>query len=38
MLKPVKDKPNTKGCARMFTGEAKWIYKNVPSKTRVISY
>ena len=38
MLKPVKDKPNTKGCARMFTGEAKWIYKHVPTKTRVVSY
>lgn len=38
MLKPVKDKPNTKGCARMFTGEAKWIYSHVPTKTRVISY
>lgn len=37
-LKPVKDKPDTKGCARMFTGEAKWIYNHVPNKTRVISY
>lgn len=37
-IKPVKQQPDTKGCARMFTGEAKWIYSHVPSRTRVISY
>ena len=36
--KKVKDRPDTKGCARMFTSEAYWIYKNVPNKTRVVSY
>lgn len=37
-IKPVKQQPDTKGCARMFTGEAKWIYNHVPNKTRVVSY
>lgn len=37
-IKRVKQQPDTKGCARMFTGEAKWIYSHVPSRTRVISY
>lgn len=37
-IKPVKQQPDTKGCARMFTGEAKWIYSHVPNKTRVVSY
>lgn len=36
--KKVNDRPNTKGCARMFTDQAYWIYKNVPNKTRVVSY
>lgn len=36
--KKVNDRPNTKGCARMFTSQAYWIYKNVPNKTRVVSY
>ncbi len=36
--KKVKDRPDTKGCVRMFTSEAKWIYKNIPNKTRVVSY
>ena len=36
--KKVKDRPDTKGCVRMFTSEAKWVYKNIPNKTRVVSY
>lgn len=37
-IKPVKQVPDTKGCARMYTSEAKWIYNHVPNKTRVVSY
>ena len=36
--KKVKDRPDTKGCTRMLTNDALWIYKNVPNKTRVVSY
>ena len=30
--------PGTKGCMRMYTPHAVWIYKNVPLNTRVVLY